>query len=67
MLEPRDRWILKGAAVFALLGAIQILVYGEFGAPTTESVFKFDGLERLYFIIPTLLSIFFYKLSNSKE
>jgi len=67
MLEPRDRWILRIVSLLAMLGAFNILIYGEIGAPTTESTFQFRAWERLYFIVPALISIFFFNLSNSKN
>jgi len=56
-----------------LLGLI-IIVFGEVGKGIGESVYKFEGLERLYGLYPIAIGIFFiwvfrfkYSLNNKKD
>ena len=64
MVTSRDRWLVRLLALFCLATGLQILIQGELGAPTTDAVYAFDGLERLYALWPLFLAVFFYWIST---
>jgi len=64
MLSTRDKWFLRLVALVCLAGGVQIILFGELGAPTTDSTYQFNGVERLFGLWPLLLSWFFYWCSK---
>jgi len=65
----RDRLVVMFFAVAASIAALQILFLGEVGLPMGVSISRYEGFERLMFIYPTLIAIFFFavlKYDNKK-
>ena len=65
--EKKDIFWLYLFGVFAIISALNMVFVGEVGSKTGASVHTFEGLEKLFAIIPFLVGVFFIWGANIKR
>lgn len=71
-MKKRDLYMVYVFGGIAILGGLKIIIVGEIGRAIGESLYRFEGLERLYGLYPIAIGslaiwLFRWKYKEEKE